>query len=366
MENSYCIDWLSFTIKIQNEKQLRENFIQDIFKNLLLDDLNLDFEEKIYGRYNYNSCYSFNNMINIYFNKVYNKSDVDYLVKQGVHIEFSGSGCRLIETTFKSWQQYFNLILKNYEVNFSRIDIAMDDFNKLLNFNTIEKKIKKGEIISKTKKRGIIGDINKIESLDNKGQQKSRTFYFGSRKSNLFIRFYDKKLEVLSKNKSCDFETWQRYEIVLKKEKALSFVDNFKNNGNLGEIYKSIINNLIKFVDPQGENKSRWPVSKFWVKFLDNAGSIELAAKKINTDIEKTVDWIDKSVVSSILFLNEILETENKNIFDVLQKSERDKKIKHSQSFQIFQKLEREQKEELIKKIENIAKNGHNSKVFEN
>ena len=71
----------------------------------------------------------------------------------GVHFEFTGQGCRILEQD-RDWSDWFNL-LNDLNARYSRIDIALDDFIGLLDFDLMEDKIKKGEVISLSRTRNI-------------------------------------------------------------------------------------------------------------------------------------------------------------------------------------------------------------------
>lgn len=356
MENTFCFDWLSFTIKINKEEELKESYLSYILDNLKILDLNLEILDSEKGRYGYNSFYTINNSINIYFNKIRNKSEIDFYLNCGIHIEFTGDGCRLLERVISDWKSYFEFIINKFDVRFSRLDVALDDYNRLLNFNVIENKIKKGHIITKSKKREIIDEITKKETFDNKGNSKGKTFYFGVRSSDIFIRFYDKKLEQLNKGNDCELDSWQRYEIVFKKDKAISFIDEFIKYDNLSALYLGVISDLIKFVEPKGNNKSRWPISKFWEVFLKKSSIVKLGKKEYEMNIYNTIKWVDKSIISTIKMLDDCLKLHNKNIYDILEKADRDMSIKQFNYYNLFKNQNFLEQKRIIEKIEDISK----------
>ena len=215
IENSYLIDWLSFTIQ-SDINGVGKSAVKQFLKKMNLD--NLPFLEKETGRHGYNRSMSIQNYINIYYNEVkFNEFDednadkLDRIIKMGVHFEFSGQGCRILEQE-KNWLDWFE-ILDDMNVRYSRLDIALDDFLGLLDFDVMEEKIKKGEVISLSRTRNIDSalDFKKAEKLDNNGNSKGKTIYFGNRQSLMMIRFYDKKREQEEKKISCPYDFWQRY-----------------------------------------------------------------------------------------------------------------------------------------------------------
>ena len=142
IENSYLIDWLSFTIQ-SDINGVGKSAVKQFLKKMDLD--NLPFLEKETGRHGYNRSMSIQNYINIYYNEVkFNEFDednadkLDRIIKMGVHFEFSGQGCRILEQE-KNWLDWFK-ILDDMNVRYSRLDIALDDFQGLLDFDVMEEK----------------------------------------------------------------------------------------------------------------------------------------------------------------------------------------------------------------------------------
>ena len=70
-----------------------------------------------------------------------NADKLDRIIKMGVHFEFTGQGCRILEQD-RDWSDWFN-VLNGLNARYSRIDIALDDFIGLLDFDLMEDKIKK-------------------------------------------------------------------------------------------------------------------------------------------------------------------------------------------------------------------------------
>ena len=68
MENSYLIDWLSFTIPVQDLTDLRASHVRDFLRAL---GLPYEFEEREQGRYGYNRSLNFLESINVLYNDFY-------------------------------------------------------------------------------------------------------------------------------------------------------------------------------------------------------------------------------------------------------------------------------------------------------
>lgn len=360
-ENSYLIDWLSFTIQTDIHG-VGKRAVREFLEQMDLDTL--PFAENETGRHGYNRSLSLQNYINVYYNEVkFNEYDdnnadkLDRIIKMGVHFEFTGQGCRILEQD-RDWSDWFNL-LKDLNARYSRIDIALDDFIGLLDFDLMEDKIKKGEVISLSRTRNIEAslDFKKAEKLDNNGKSKGKTIYFGNKNSLMMIRFYDKKREQQAKKIFCPFEFWQRYEIVLKREKAIDFVEKLRSGENFSDLYLKVMSGLIRFVEPSDDkNKARWKTSPFWDDFIKGSEPIKLKRKNVDPSILKTISWVDNSVIGSLQLLVEIAKMGDFDLLELLKNSQsREKSDRQKTILGEFDLLSEEQKQEIFSKIKELA-----------
>lgn len=360
-ENSYLIDWLSFTIQTDIHG-VGKKAVREFLEQMDLDTL--PFAENETGRHGYNRSLSLQNYINVYYNEVkFNEYDannadkLDRIIKMGVHFEFTGQGCRILEQD-RDWSDWFSL-LNDLNARYSRIDIALDDFIGLLDFDLMEEKIKKGEVISLSRTRNIEAslDFKKAEKLDNNGKSKGKTIYFGNKNSLMMIRFYDKKREQQAKKIFCPFEFWQRYEIVLKREKAIDFVEKLRSGENFSDLYLKVMSGLIRFVEPSDDkNKARWKTSPFWDDFIKGSEPIKLERKNLDPSILKTISWVDQSVIGSLQLLVEIAKMGDFDLLELLKNSQsREKSDRQKTILGEFDLLSEEQKQEIFSKIKELA-----------
>ena len=80
LENNYIIDWLSFTCSRKNPLE--------VIELAGLGDLNFTRTDR--GRYGYDSGYTVDGLINVFYSV--KRSDM------GVHVEMTGQGVRRFET----------------------------------------------------------------------------------------------------------------------------------------------------------------------------------------------------------------------------------------------------------------------------
>lgn len=359
MENSYLFDWLSFTVPVRNFNDLTVRSVRSFLKELGLD-FNFDAREK--GAYGYTNSLSYANAINVLYNDleslVTNSEDrLKQALDMGIHVEMTGQGCRYFEGSENNdWIEFFNL-LRSLGAKFKRLDIALDDYKKMIKFSTVKEKIRSGEVVSLSRKRDVIETkITQKEEFNNKGDSKGLTVYFGTRASNIYIRFYDKKKEQEGKGIKVDVSSWQRYEIVLRNEKATDFIERFCEGETFDTLYLGVLSGAIRFIDKGTDsNKARWETSPFWIEFLRGAEAIKLKSHEVNPEIGKTINWFDKSVVGSVLLLSSIAEKEGLNFSEILKDSKRELSERHQLIKAGYEGLNDEQKREIGDKIRGIG-----------
>lgn len=240
-KNLILYDWLSFTAKTANPFFLVEL--------LGLEDAPW---EVIKGARGYQERLYFN-CISIHYN---GREDM------GVWCEMSGQGCRAFESLSSlpadKWENLFYSI-REYSLNITRLDIAYDDHIGVLDIN---------QLIQDTRHQGYISKSEYWEIIES---SKGQTIQFGSPKSDVLIRIYDKARE-----RNCPAsEHWIRCELQLRRERAIKFT---QLPYAIGERFCGVMVNYLRFVDPDylDSNKWRWPIKSYWGDFLENAQAIKL------------------------------------------------------------------------------------------
>lgn len=331
-----CVDWLQVTFKDVNG-------LHEIYNILKLNEE--DFIELDTGRYGYDSQMRFGH-IAIYFNQ-YKNADM------GIHLEMSGQGCREYEQYNKFGFNYLIPQIFNYVINVSRLDLAVDDRFGYFKVSTLERTLKDGFVKSKFKRARSVTDI-KI----NGGHELGKTLYFGSASSDLQIRFYDKKEEMISKGRDVEgINSWVRSELQLRRENAFNAAHMIASGVGLQDIILGILRNYISFcARTKDKNKSRWQLAKYWEKFLDDVAKIKIAKEMPETSIKRSLDWFENSVTPTFSILLEAFDYDVSLMVNWMENG-RDKRSKKHENM-----LNRFRAEKLIEKEIELQRK---SKAFE-
>lgn len=179
------------------------------------------------------------------------------------------------------WQIFFWRLMNHYHASLSRLDIAMDDMEGILDLGLMESKMKSGEIISCWRQGRPMANFDLVT-----GEPKGKTLYFGSRTSEMMRRFYDKKerereeYEELGKELP---EHWIRCELEMKGERANTFAMLY---------YASI-----------DEKDFGTIFCEMWDNFITAMGKLRLSAAKTQRKVEDAYLWVKKSVAPTLSIL---------------------------------------------------------------
>ncbi len=258
-ENIILVDWFAFTL--HNDftiDQVKE------FLGLLSACKWLDMS----GHYGYKQA--------LYSGGIWIMWD-GYSYDMGVCVEMSGQGCRQFETSScKSFAQLFeDVCADEQQFHVTRLDVAYDDVDKegdgLLDIVKICKCAYTGRYISKFSKSHPEVDCEP----DKDGKvTRAHSCYFGSPKSELRIRFYDK-----SQERGGLGYHWVRCELQLRRDRALAFL---KLKDSWGQRFFGVLDNYLRFIVPSktDSNRRRAPSPVWWEKFMQSVGKITLYTPK--------------------------------------------------------------------------------------
>ncbi|MGP1910661.1 replication initiation factor domain-containing protein [Metabacillus sp. JX24] len=277
-----CVDWVEATFKTVSPDQL--------ILGILQLDPNTFYHAR--GQNGYRQCLR-NEIIAIYF---------DGAEDMGIHLEIKGRGCREYESYNKrSWKELLESML-SYQASFSRLDVALDDFKGFFTIKGILRKVKNRELVSEFKKARNYEDI-----CIKTGKGQGLSLRFGSDKSDVQIRMYDKLAELTNTNNevSADITFWNRTEIQLRNERAqvvaLRLAAEEEGEITIGKTVCGILKHYLRFtVKGNDTNNRRWKTAPFWNKFLNGVDKLPLTTRDATVTIESKERWINRNVATSL------------------------------------------------------------------
>lgn len=318
-------DWIEFTIHHHTTKHI----INDILE---LNDK--DFMDIRKGKHGYEKQKLWNQG-GIFI--LYNVEEEDS--SQGIHIIITGNGCRQYEEK-KNLRDLIVRITEVQKYKFTRIDIAIDDIKgDTINFEKFEKESNAGNISSLWYKFSV---INEKRIADGEGI--GRTIYYGSKKSAIFMRVYDKHLEQKKKQKNKeeipelikDNVNWTRMEIVFRDKRAELAAAFILGSDDIGKLIRGVLKQYIRFLKRPKQitnNKKRvWETARWWEKLIGDVDKIKLTIKPAEKTIEDMKKWIEKQISPTIAAITTANEGDMGWLIDLIVKGGTRLKTKHVQA----------------------------------
>lgn len=178
----------------------------------------------------------------------------------------------------------------------SRLDIAIDDIGcSYFTCDHVINLVKSGRCVSKFRNMQILKK-NKISDFEELGT----TIYMGSRQSEIMLRIYDKRKEIIAKTDNDVGYDWIRWELELKDNRANSVADLIIAKQNLGYIGIGILSNYVRFILSDDERKTRCSIHPVWNKFCENVEPLSIYLKPFPKTIEQKRDWIKQQVMPTL------------------------------------------------------------------
>lgn len=249
-KNIFLIDWLTFTVKGSTVDQV---------KALVGMPDHAILWEPLGGCNGYPQS-EFYNGVRI----MYGASE-----QMGICCNMSGTGCRTFETFgLADWMKLFDVLVSlGDNINITRCDLAFDDHTGVLDIDRIHQDTLEGNLTMKFR------TAKPLLEVDGNGNRLGLNIDYGSHKSKIMIRIYDKAQE-----RGLEDEHWIRVELQLRDVNADSAVKYIHSGMPVGTVFVGVLRNYLQFRDPveQDSNKSRWPIAEYWAKFLDDAAPLTL------------------------------------------------------------------------------------------
>jgi hypothetical protein len=176
----------------------------------------------------------------------------------------------------------------------SRCDVALDDREGILTPEKIEECVRAGLAVS----RWECSEARGRDKLSTGQREEGWTRYFGSPKSRMMLRIYDKRAE----RKAKSFEDpghWMRVEFQARKERAGTLARALLAE-DAGALVCGLLRGYLEFKVapdcPQETNRSRWKPQEWWREFLHDAEKRTLGLPTPEPSLERAANWFIRQV----------------------------------------------------------------------
>lgn len=249
-EITVLIDWLSFTMWDLSVRDVMEQILGFSCESFVRRG------ERVYG---YRTRYEYQPNENIFIL-------ADGTPEQGIHVVMSGQGCR----QFLSNDEICSLLGRVLKAggSFSRLDLAMDDWQNVYRVQQLAAHQRKLEIMS----RWHYATTDIRHRLSN-GDVHREVIYFGSEQSDYNLKVYNKTLEQHQKSNVtiADVpETWVRWEFCTRRDKAQELAQMLYQAKNFYRVFTEQLDGSMRITKAEDaiQNRKRWKTRPKWERFI--------------------------------------------------------------------------------------------------
>ena len=259
MENCFSIDFLTINVKNITSEKLLSLFCSSIQNNEIIID---NFVHRDFGGLRgYSKSYAFldENFIRL----SYHPEHPDF----GVSIQLTGQGCKFLKS-----EDFIRLIQnirkENKPYSVTRLDIAYDDFNRVLPLEKMYESVYNFQRDNKSIATKIMHESVQFYGGFYNGLE-YKNFEIGTRTSTGRVRLYDKRAE----KKVDEMDYWYRLELELRQNKAQAFVDLYVDGYSLNDLYITALTSIIRFIDDIYKTRGDCPNADWFDKLLVEFGN---------------------------------------------------------------------------------------------
>ena len=179
----------------------------------------------------------------------------------------------------------------------TRIDCALDDRAMSVPLDWIKVAIKTGQIVTRASQAQILLG----EDLD-LWATTGETVSIGSRRSQTFLRIYDKRLELTAKGQPDANEYGIRWELELKKDRADALGQLLRCHP-IEEWRELVVGVLQSYVDFRDTDKAAEPWTRYraarlpwWESLTEGFKKCRLVVEQARRTIEHVKEWVNRSL----------------------------------------------------------------------
>jgi hypothetical protein len=197
------------------------------------------------------------------------------------------------------WGTLYPFVFK-WGMRATRLDIAVDDFDKRISFDTVVESLTNRNY-ARFERFRIVEDFN--------GKVLGKTIYLGSRNSDKFVRFYDKSVESDGEIDSYRWELQSRGKHSEEILKTMLSLERPMDSDACARYLGSLVVGAVDFVDREsGDRLQRQVRLDWWQQFVDLVGNaVRVSLPKKETLLIKTVAWFYRQVCTSMAMFREVL-----------------------------------------------------------
>lgn len=178
----------------------------------------------------------------------------------------------------------------------TRLDLAIDDIGGLyFSVKDVEDYYISGQVVSKLRGARSTHGLGMFSGI-------GHTLYFGSGKSDVMLRVYDKQAEMnrfLPDDSKIEFP-WIRWELETKKDRAESISSMIRSGLSLGAVAVGVLGGYVRIINLDDSNRSRCSLLEKWRMFMSDMQVLKLRQIKYEKTLDEKREWVKRQVMPTL------------------------------------------------------------------
>lgn len=161
------------------------------------------------------------------------------------------------------------------------------------------------------------------------------SLYFGSRQSDLYFNFYEKRYEYAKQERITVeealeiFGVWNRYELRFSDSKANGVIEEYLNGVDIGDVARAVVNSKLEVYDGTNPYGALLADQK-WQRLFGGVEPLKLTTAPEPYSIDRTIRWLLYQVSNKLAMVDEYDKIINEEYLQMIlnsgQISEEDQK----------------------------------------
>ncbi len=208
----------------------------------------------------------------------------------GMHISIPAE--HLARWSWSRLRAIFRRLLEVEGLRVGRIDLTNDDLRRQVELPSVVQHSDAGNAVTRSKIKPHI-------EIRPRGGSILTGCSFGSRKSDSYLRVYDKYLEGMAKRREY-LENFIRWELELKNERALAALKDLVQleEWDCPAFVWGLVRGVVDFRQRDADsNVSRCPLLGWWDALVSSADKVRLRIPKAADTLERVTTWLERATM---------------------------------------------------------------------
>ena len=297
-----AVDWIDFTFRNAGSEGDVEQIIREL-EEIASESIDFSFSRSVFNGRLWTGSGRGARGVRVWYDS--GLSEDENQEPKPAQLKFSMGGSVMSTVDFPILADWLSWRAGMNELDCTRVDVCVDDKKRLVEMGKITQAKYAGNFFN--------ASYSALQSSSTRGKAEGITVYFGHPSSHKRLRVYDKTVESKGKIKGIRWEA--QFRKAVARDVLFTILEKIDDGiKEATDYFKSLVTGLIDFRDRSGDdpNRARCKRLSWFVEFCDalRAEPIRVSSEKPEPLVQRSIDWLSKSVAQSLSVIKHVLGTD--------------------------------------------------------